>query len=125
MIEEILEVDRDVQVISLFTGCCARAALWTCPNCRHLGAGTAGYRWTTWSTRRTLISRSTTAGYTLSGRSRCGSVASMDNTKRKRATDAQVNHKRSGRLPEVTRNERFAGQGRQVEVAKSRTPDRR
>src|ERR1041385_3759816 len=110
MIQNILEVDGHVQGVALLTrSSAAAAALWS--NCR-------GSRSTNcWTTSR--------SGRGLSGGFRCRSVAVVNDTKCKRAADTKVNYESARRLTVVTRNDHFARQRRQVEVAKTRAPDRR
>src|SRR6185369_14090256 len=112
MIQQILKVDRDVQVVSLLTCRGTATALWsstcrsrstTATRSRNCGAAA---RSTAWSTR-----------------TRSRSVTTIDVSKSKRAADAKVNHKRARRVAEVARNDRLAGQRRQIEVSKTRAPD--
>src|SRR6185369_463953 len=116
MIQQILKVDRDVQVVSLLTCRGTATALWsstcrsrstTATRSRNCGAAARSTAWSTRTTRRT----------------RSRSVTTIDVSKSKRAADAKVNHKRARRVTKVARNDRLAGQWRQIEVSKTRAPD--
>src|SRR6185369_1185612 len=104
MIQQILEVDRDVQVVSLLTRGGAAATLWSCTcGSRSATATSRSNRcaatWpTAWSTRRT----------------RSRSVATIDVSESKCAADAEVNYKRARGVAEVARNERLPRQWRQI-----------
>src|ERR1044071_1645142 len=50
-------------------------------------------------------------------------LSTVDSPKSKRTTDTKISNKGSGRVSIVTRNDRLARQRRQIEVAKTRTPD--
>src|SRR5215217_6435272 len=104
MVEKILEVVRDVEVVSLLTRSSGAATLWSRAYGRTSDApttaGASGPTWTatSWSPVRGP------AGCRLSGGSCLSSSITLVN-KRKRAADAQVNDKRSRRLAKVTRND--------------------
>src|SRR5215213_8611311 len=114
MIQKILEVDRDVDVVSLLTRASTARTLWTWPS-SYSRTATTGPRddcaatGTAWPTGRTCTG--------------CGGVAPVDASKREGAADAKINDKGSRCLAEVSRYDRLARQRRQIEVPETRTPD--
>ena len=115
MIQQILEVDGDVEIVSLLTRSRTATTLWSDARDSRTAAAArrSSYRACTWATR-------STRGACATGRR---SVAPVDVTESKRAADAKINNEGSGRLAEVARNECLTRQRREIEVSERRAPD--
>src|SRR5687767_9497635 len=113
MVQNVLEVERDVQIETLFTRRSTRS-LWA--------------TWSNWATHSRSARASCddvwTAGATRS-RSRRRCVTTVDRAESKRPTNSQIHNKRSRRLSEVSRNDLLTRKRYQIEIAKRRASDRR
>src|SRR5215216_2843513 len=103
-VENVLEVNRHVQIVSLLTRSSRATTL------------------RTWPTRPNSLRRRS-SNWSRSGGSCGSSVTPVDIPKSKCTTDTKISDKRAWRLSEVTRHDRLAGQRRQVEITETSTPD--
>ena len=112
MIENVLNVQREVKVKSLFSRRSTRS-LWTTGRRNSFRVPTAS-------------GPDNADGWTRSGRPRrSGSITAIDCSKSKGAADAQVNDDRRRRRSKVSRNDPLTRKRRQIEVAKLCARDRR